>query len=103
MSVYYSKTLLLIRNYHNVTLKDFSGLTGIAISTLSFLENGDRNPLVSHLQCYADTLSIRLSTLIQIAEHIQEGYEITVSTPHEKKVVDTILDINRLKNQIKKH
>lgn len=101
--MYYSRTLLLVRNYHNLTLKDFSELTNIAVSTLSFLENGQRSPLLPHLQCYANSLSIRLSTLIQIAEHIQEGYEINVPTAHEKKVVATILDIHKLKKQIAKH
>lgn len=60
-----SNRLIEYRKNNNLTIKDFSDMSGISTALLSQLERGVGNPSLSVLNSIADTMNTSLSSLLE--------------------------------------
>ena len=60
-----SNRLIEYRKSNNLTIKDFSDMSGISTALLSQLERGVGNPSLSVLNSIADTMNTSLSSLLE--------------------------------------
>ncbi|SFV88621.1 hypothetical protein MNB_SUP05-SYMBIONT-5-1101 [hydrothermal vent metagenome] len=58
------KTLIVWREYRELTLKDISRTTDINMSTISRIENNKREPSIKQVKSIAQALKLEVSDLI---------------------------------------
>jgi len=67
------ETLKKIRGIHGLKAREVSQKLGISASYLSEIENGKRQPSLDMLKRYADIFDMKLSSLILLAENLDEA------------------------------
>ena len=67
------ETLKRTRNIYGMTASKISAALGISPSYLSEIENGKKQPSLELLEKYSNIYGIRLSSLILLAESIEEA------------------------------